>query len=125
MGKKVINKPVMLDGYMAVGQENNLHILDFVCCEDVQMDAFAGKCKVELMRDGNVYISELPKHTRNKPLFREDNCSLSHGRNGRYYFVFMLDEDEVGQLPQKLMDQASAIASKMLRKLLMEGGELG
>jgi len=38
--------------------------------------------------------------------------------------VFMLDEDEVGQLPQKLMDQASAIASKMLRKLLMEGGEL-
>ena len=124
MGKKVINKPVMLDGYMAVGQENNLHILDFVCCEDVQMDAFAGKCKVELMRDGNVYISELPKHTRNKPLFREDNCSLSHGRNGRYYFVFMLDEDEVGQLPQKLMDQASAIASKMLRKLLMEGGEL-
>lgn len=124
MGKKVINKPVMLDGYMAVGQENNLHILDFVCCEDVQMEAFAGKCKVELMRDGNVYISELPKHTRNKPLFREDNCSLSHGRNGRYYFVFMLDEDEVGQLPQKLMDQASAIASKMLRKLLMEGGEL-
>ena len=125
MGKKVINKPVMLDGYMAVGQENNLHILDFVCCEDVQMDAFAGKCKVELMRDGNVYISELPKHPRNKPLFREDNCSLSHGRNGRYYFVFMLDEDEVGQLPQKLMDQASAIASKMLMKLLMEGGELG
>ena len=124
MGKKVINKPVMLDGYMAVGQENNLHILDFVCCEDVQMEAFAGKCKVELMRDGNVYISELPKHTRNKPLFREDNCSLSHGRNGRYYFVFMLDEDEVGQLPQKLMDQASAIASKMLRKILMEGGEL-
>ena len=115
----------MLDGYMAVGQENNLHVLDFVCCEDVQMEAFAGKCKVELMRDGNVYISELPKHTRNKPLFREDNCSLSHGRNGRYYFVFMLDEDEVGQLPQKLMDQASAIASKMLRKLLMEGGELG
>ena len=125
MGKKVINKPVMLDGYMAVGQENNLHILDFVCCEDVQMDAFAGKCKVELMRDGNVYISELPKHTRNKPLFREDNSSLSHGRNGRYYFVFMLDEDEVGQLPQKLMDQASAIANKMLRKILMEGGELG
>lgn len=124
MQKKVINKPVMLDGYMAVAQENNLHVLDFVCCEDVQMEAFAGKCKVELMRDGNVYISELPKHTRNKPLFREDNCSLSHGRNGRYYFVFMLDEDEVGQLPQKLMDQASAIASKMLRKLLMEGGEL-
>ena len=124
MEKKVINKPVMLDGYMAVGQEKNLHVIDFVCCEDVQMEAFTGKCKVELMRDGNVYISELPKHVRNKPLFREDNSSLSRGRNGRYYFVFMLDEDEVGQLPQKLMDQASAIASKMLRKLLMEGGEL-
>jgi hypothetical protein len=96
-----------------------------MCCEDVKMEAFTGKCKVELMRDGNVYISEIPKHPRNKPIFREDNCSLSHGRNGRYYFVFSLDDDEVGQLPQKLMDQASAIANKMLRKILMEGGELG
>jgi hypothetical protein len=121
MKKKVINKPVMLNGFMAVSQENNLHILDFVCCEDVQMQAFTGKCKVELMRDGNVYMSELPKRAKNKPLFREDNCSLSHARNGRYYFVFSLGEDEVQLLPQKLMDQASAIARKVIREL-MKGG---
>ena len=41
--------------------------------------------------------------------------------NGRYYFVFSLDEDEVRLLPQKLMDQASAIARKVIREL-MKGG---
>ena len=122
MSKKVINKPVMLDGYMAVGQENNLHVLDFMCCEDVQMNAFAGKCKVELMRDGNVYISELPKQTRNKPMFREDNCSLSKGKNGKYYFVFTLDEALLDQLPEKLVHQASAIAQKVIRELIKGRG---
>ena len=122
MSKRVINKPVMLDGYMAVGQENNLHILDFMCCEDVKMEAFTGKCKVELMRDGNVYISEIPKHPRNKPIFREDNCSLSHGRNSRYYFVFSLDDDQLEQLPEKLVHQASAIAQKVIRELIKGRG---
>ena len=122
MAKKVINKPVMLDGYMAVSEENNLHILDFVCCEDVQMDAFTGKCKVELMRDGNVYISELPRRHKNKPIFRDDNCSLSHGHNGKFYFVFTMDDDRLGELPQQLVQQASVIAQKVVRELMKEGG---
>jgi hypothetical protein len=121
----ILGEQVMVEGLMTFGKlESGLRTLDFECCEDVAAEAFKGNFLVQGMRDGNVYMSELPKRHKNKPLFREDNSSLSHGRNGRYYFVFMLDEDEVGQLPQKLMDQASAIASKMLRKLLMEGGEL-
>ena len=109
----------MTFGKLETGQRT----LDFECCEDVAAEAFNGRFKVQGMRDGNVYMSELPKRLKNKPLFREDNCSLSHGRNGRYYFVFSLDEDEVGQLPQKLTEQANNIASKMIRKMLLEGGE--
>ena len=125
MSKKVINKPVMLDGYMAVGQENNLHILDFMCCEDVKMEAFTGKCKVELMRDGNVYISEIPKHPRNKPIFREDNCSLSHGHNGKFYFVFTMDDNRLGDLPQQLIQQAGNIARKVLKEIIFKKEVLG
>lgn len=117
-------RQVSLDGMMTIGMlENGLKTADFMCCEDISMEAFSGTFKVEVKRDGNVYMTERPKRVKNKPLFREDNCSLSHGRNGRYYFVFSLDEDEVGQLPQKLTEQANNIASKMIRKMLLEGGE--
>ena len=118
----ILGEQVMVEGLMTFGKlETGLRTLDFECCEDVAAEAFKGKFVVQGMRDGNVYMSELPKRPKNKPLFREDNCSLSHGRNGRYYFVFSLDEDEVGLLPQKLMDQASAIARKVIREL-MKGG---
>jgi hypothetical protein len=125
MAKKAINKPVLLDGYMAVSEENNLHILDFVCCEDVQMDAFTGKCKVELMRDGNVYISELPRRHKNKPIFRDDNCSLSHGHNGKFYFVFTMDDDRLDDLPQQLIQQAGNIARKVLKEIIFKKEVLG
>ena len=108
----------MTFGKLETGQRT----LDFECCEDVAAEDFSGRFKVQGMRDGNVYMSELPKRHKNKPLFREDNCSLSHGRNGRYYFVFSLDEDEVRLLPQKLMEQASAIARKVIRELMKGGG---
>ena len=113
----------MVEGLMTFGKlETGQRTLDFECCEDVAAEAFNGRFKVQGMRDGNVYMSELPKRLKNKPLFREDNCSLSHGRNGRYYFVFSLDEDEIRLLPQKLMDQASAIARKVIRELMKGGG---
>ena len=123
---RILGEQVMVEGLMTFGKlETGLRTLDFECCEDVAAEAFKGQFVVQGMRDGNVYMSELPKRLKNKPLFREDNCSLSHGRNGRYYFVFSLDEDEVEQLPQKLTEQANNIASKMIRKMLLEGGELG
>ena len=125
--KKIIKKdyqevPVTIDGFMAVGTENNLRTFDFVCCEDVEMTPYVGKCKVQLMHDGNIYISELPKRIKNKPIFREDNSSLSHGKDKKYYFFFSLDEDQLEQLPEKLVRQASAIAQKVIRELIKGRG---
>ena len=51
---------------------------------------------------------------RNAPLFREDNSSLSLGKDGRYYFVFSLPEDRVNELPEQLLRQARAIARKAM-----------
>ena len=76
-----IKNQVTLDGLMTIGMlENGLHTADFECCEDAVMESFTARCKVQLMRDGNMYINELPKRVRNKPLFREDNSSLSSGK---------------------------------------------
>ena len=115
-------RQVTLDGLMTIGMlENGLKTADFQCCEDVEMEAFSGTFKVQGMRDGNVYMTEKPKRIKNKPIFREDNASLSHGQDKRWYFYFSLDEDQLEQLPEKLVHQASAIAQKVIRRLLING----
>ena len=111
----------MLDGLLTLGMlENGLRTADFECCEDIEMDAFSGTFKVEGKRDGNVYMTEKPKRIRNKALFRDDNCSLSQGQDKRWYFYFSLDEDQLEQLPDKLVRQASAIAQKVLTELILK-----
>jgi hypothetical protein len=70
------------------------------------------------MRDGNVYMQQKPKRIKNKALFRDDNASLSKGRDGKYYFCFSMDEDRIGELPEQLVRQASAIAQKVIRELI-------
>ena len=113
-------RPVSLEGITTFSKtEEGLRTADFMCCEDVRMEPFRGNCKVQLMRDGNVYISELKKRKRNRALFREDNCSLSQGQDKRWYFCFSLDEDELKQLPRELVRQASAIALKVMRELIL------
>ena len=124
--KKIIKKnyqevTVNIDGFMAVGTENDLRTFDFVCCEDVEITPYVGKCQVQLMHDGNIYMTELPKRIKNKPIFREDNSSFSHGKDKKYYFFFSLDEDQLEQLPEKLVRQASAIAQKVIRELIKGG----
>ena len=112
-------RQISLDGLMTIGMlENGLKTADFMCCEDIEMEAFSGTFKVEVKRDGNVYMTEQPKRRRNKPLFRDDNASLSQGQDKRWYFYFSLDEDQLEQLPEKLVRQASAIAQKVLRELI-------
>ena len=114
-------RQVMLDGLMTLGLlENGLRTADFMCCEDVEMDSFSGTFKVEGKRDGNVYMTEQPKRVRNKALFRDDNASLSQGQDKRWYFYFSLDEDQLEQLPDKLVRQANAIAQKVLRELILK-----
>ncbi len=110
---------ISVDGSMTFGQDNEgLKIADFACAENVMLEPFRGRCFVQMMRDGNVYISELPKKKRNKPLFREDNSSLSKGRDGRYYFYFSLEEEQLQQLPVELVRQARAIALKVINEIM-------
>ena len=98
--------------------ENGMRAADFECCEDVCIEPFSAHCKVQAMRDGNVYITKLPARKRNKPLYREDNSSLSLGNDGRYYFSFSLTADSVDRLPQELVRQASAIARKVMMDII-------
>ena len=117
--KKTTRKQVTVKGMMTFGQtEKGMHIMDFECCEDVEQEAYISKCKVQTMRDGNVYITEQPRRTKNKPIFREDNSSLTLGKDGRYYFVFTMPEQLVTELPSQLIRQASAIAQKVLHKII-------
>ena len=122
--KKIIistERQASLDGLMTIGMlENGLHMADFMCCEDIELDAFSGTFKMQVMRDGNVYLTEKPKRVRNKAIFRDDNASLSQGQDKRWYFYFSLDENQLEQLPEKLVRQASAIAQKVMRRLLVK-----
>ena len=114
--KNTIQRQVTLEGMMVLGKlENGLLTADFECCEDAEMEGCITTCKVQVMRDGNVYMTELPKRIRNRAIFRDDNCSLSHGRNGRYYFVFSMSEERVAEIPYQLVRQAKAIANKFLK----------
>lgn len=119
---KTTNKNVRvltLNGMMTFGKlENGLRTADFECCEDVKLEAFIAKCKVQGMRDGNVYITELPKRVRNRPMFRDDNCALTLGHDGRFYFVFSMPAQLVDELPQQLVRQAGAIAQKVLKEII-------
>ena len=109
----------MVEGLMTFGMmKTGLRTLDFECCEDVEAESFKGDFHVQGMRDGNVYMQQKPKRIKNKALFRDDNASLSHGRDGKYYFCFSMDEDCIGELPGQLVRQASAIAQKVLRELI-------
>ena len=116
----------MVDGLMTFGEtDNGLHILDFMCTECVEMEPFLANCRVQGMRDGNVYITERPKQKHNTPIFREDNSSLTLGRDGKYYFCFILPEAKVKQLPDRLVHQALAIAQKVDHTILKRKGHKG
>lgn len=124
--KKIIisnERHATLDGLMTIGRlENGLMTADFACCEDVELEACIANCKVQVMRDGNIYITEKPRRIRNKAIFRDDNCSFSQGQDRRWYFYFSLDEERLGDLPEELVRQAGAIAHKVIRELIREEG---
>ena len=119
MKKETSKRNVTLDGMMTFGQlKNGLRTAQFDCIENVNMDILTTTCKVQIMRDGNVYITELPKRHRNNALYREDNSSLTLGNDGRYHFVFTLPKEQVNQLPTLLVRQAGIIAKKVMLDLI-------
>ena len=94
-----------------------MNIMDFVCLDYVEMEPFIAECKVQAMRDGYVYITERPRRKRNTPIFREDNSSLTLGRDGKYYFVFTMEKRRKKELPDELVRQAKAIAQKVRKTI--------
>lgn len=117
--KKNIGNEIYYEGIVSLGKlKNGLRIADIVSLDDMDVEGFTGRCKVQIMRDGHIYITQLPKRFKNHPIFRDDNCSLSLGRDGKYYFVFTMPEQLANELPQQLIRQASAIAQKVSRKIL-------
>ena len=117
--KNKIKKSVTLDGLMTLGQlEDGRHTADFACCEDVELEQVVGTFRVQIQRDGNVYMTENKKRIRNTPIFREDNSSFSHGRDKRYYFVFSMTDDRIDEVAEELIRQANVIAQKIMMELL-------
>ena len=114
-----VERQVTVDGVMTFGElETGLRTMDFQCCDDVEVEPVRGRFYVQAMRDGNIYMEQMPKRKRNKPIFRDDNCSLSHGQDERYYFFFSLPEQLIDELPRQLVRQASAIAQKVIKSML-------
>lgn len=70
-------------------------------------------------------LSSLSTLTGNSPLFREDNSSLTLGRDHRYHFVFTIPEDQLDLLPDRLVHQALAIAQRTARTILKRKGRKG
>ncbi len=54
---------------------------------------------------------------KNTPLFREDNSTLTLGRDGRYYFVFTVPEEFLNELPDRQVHQSLAIAQKVTKMI--------
>lgn len=114
MGQNKNTRTVSIDGMMTFDVlDNGLHIADFESYEHLNLEPTVSYFKVQIMRGGNVYLTETPKRVRNKPMFRQDNSSLSLGKNGMYYFVFTLPEEEVEDLPTKLVREANEVAAKI------------
>lgn len=114
----------MLDGIMTFGKsKNGQRNMDFMCTESAEMIPFIAKCKVQAMHNGDVYMTELPKRQRNKALFREDNSTLTLGRDGQYYFNFILPKKQAKELAEKLVKQAMAIAEKFEQMTTKKKGD--
>jgi hypothetical protein len=120
--KKKNQREVTLDGLMTIGKlSDNRYRADFQCCEDVEVETFIGRFKVQGMHNGDVYMQELPKKQRNKPLFRLDHSSFTLGRDGQYYFNFILPEADVAALPELLMKDVKQTISKVKEMFLNKG----
>jgi len=111
-------KPLTIEGFVTIQKKDDgLYTGDFQCCEDVQMEPVKGDFRVQMMRDGNIYMDEKPRHKRNKPIFRQDHSSLSLGKDGIYYFTFRMPQEEVFNLAATLKREAEEVAKKIITML--------
>ncbi len=114
---------ITLEGLMNFGQlENGRRVCDFQSTDAVMMEPFSGKCRLQVMRNGSAYITELKKKRRGKPLFRLDHSSLSLGQNDVFYFVLMMPKEQIDKLAETLVWESGEAAMKVVRMLRTKGG---
>lgn len=121
---KKVSRKVTVDGLMTFGKlDNNLNQADFVPCEDVEVEPCIGRFKVQILRNGYVYLEQLAKRIRNSPLFRLAHSSFSYGKNAVYYYNFYIPDSEAERLPDLLEQEAHEAAEKVREMLKEKGGE--
>ena len=115
---KKVSRKVTVDGLMTFGKlDNNLNQADFVPCEDVEVEPCIGRFKVQILRNGYVYLEQLAKRIRNSPLFRLAHSSFSYGRNAIYYYNFYIPDSEAEHLPD-LLEQEAHEAAERVKEML-------
>ena len=120
--RKKTKREISAEGLMTYGElDNGLHMADFMCCDDQEVTPFKGTCRVQLMHDGNMYITELPKRVKNKPLMRQTHSSFSLGKDKRYYFIFSLFADGLHMLRGLLIKEAIVVVEYILNALPILG----
>ena len=119
---KKVSRKVTVDGLMTIGKlDNDLNQADFVPCEDVEVEPCIGRFKVQILRNGYVYLEQLAKRIRNNPLFRLAHSSFSYGKNAVYYYNFYIPDSEAERLPD-LLEQEAHEAAERVREMLKEKG---
>ena len=112
-------KPISVDGMLTiVKDEQGLNLMDFDGYDDFDAREINGLYKVKGSFNSKIIMEEKPKRERRDPLFKDDNCSFSLGKDDVYYFSFRMPKDQLDNLPGELVRQASAIAQKVIRKYL-------
>ncbi len=108
-------RTVSVDGFMTYGEwENGQRFADFGSCEEVRMEPYCMTAKVQVMRDGNMYVSQLPKRKRRKPVLKLPHGSLSFGEDGMDRFIFVLPSEQRGEFVKLLGKEAQEAISYLI-----------
>ena len=81
-----------LDGMMTFGKtDNGLYVLDFKATEYAELQPFTAGCRVQGMRNGDVYITEVPLEApvkRNPRVFVGKTITVTRRDDGSYRLNF-------------------------------------
>ena len=107
--KETINKPIMVYGMTSYYQdEKGMKYSQFNSDFSTPVvSPYSIKAHVQRMRDGTLYVSELPKRSRSQAevLFKTTHGTLSKGKDNRHRLTFMVDDNKLEHFCQWLMEE--------------------
>ena len=105
--KSGIKREISLDGMMVIGKlEDGRMTADFECFEDVDLEPVTGKFKAQVMRDGNMYMTQEKKRIRRKPICKFAHSSVTFGPDGFDRFIFILPSEQRSEFYRLLHQEA-------------------